>query len=129
MRSIVIGQLTTGSGIQTVNVWFRFPVPAARQAYYATWYGLHQPTPQAPGDYTATTGTDFAEVAQLTSGQWVEQAGFTDIIDPTSPLGTIQARLTNIYNASLSFRGTADTALLSRWGSSWDGTTWTMKAS
>lgn len=128
MREIVVGQISAQQGVSTINVWFRFPVPAQRQNYYTT----HQQTngPQAPGDYTATSGVDFAEVAQLSSGAWIERPGFQDIIDPTNGTTLVQTRLQNIYAAAASSAGSADTSGLAFWASSWTGGTavWSMKS-
>lgn len=124
MRQIVVGPLTTAQGIQAIQVWFRFPIPAARQAYYA---GV-QPnySPLGPGDYA---NADLAELNLFRTGQWVERAGFSDVIDPTSSLATIQARLVNLYTAAATTYVANDNALLARWDSSYDGTAWTMKSS
>lgn len=124
MRTIVVGTIQTSVGIQQVNVWFRFPATGARKAYYAKANGAYQP--QAPGDYAVA---DTAEIGQFQDGSFVEQAGFKDVIDPTSTLTTIQTRLVNIYNAAKTAWQAGDDATLSRWASSYDGTTWTMKSS
>lgn len=127
MRSIVVGQIQVDRGVQTLNVWFRFPIAnASRQAYYQTHGNT---STSAPGDYVATSGVDFAEVAQLSSGAWVERA-FVDIIDPTNGTTLVQTRLSNIYNAAASTAGTADTTALAFWSTSLGsgGTAWSMKS-
>lgn len=124
MRQIVVGPITTNQGIQTIQVWFRFPVPAARQAYYASFQGGY--TPLAPGDYAVV---DQAELNLFRTGQWVERAGFSDVIDPTSNIATIQARLVNLYTAAAAQQLANDNALLARWDSSYDGAAWTLKSS
>jgi hypothetical protein len=122
MRTIVVGRLTTQNGITSIPVWFRFPVVgAARQAYYAG-----SVTPQAPGDYA---NADSAELAAFQSGQWIERAGFNDVIDPTSTLAQIQTRLVNLYNIAKPANKSADDTALADWASSFDGvSTWTMKS-
>jgi hypothetical protein len=126
VREIVAGRRQTNAGVQTIQVWFRFQVsPAARQAYYKTQQAGYQP--QAPGDYAAG-GADVAEVAAFQNGLWVERAGFTDVIDPTSNAAAIQTRLQNLYAAANTDQTSVDNAALANWGSSWDGTTWSMKS-
>lgn len=124
MRQIVVGPLATAQGIQTIQVWFRFAVPAARQAYYTTVQPNYNPL--APGDYASA---DLAEINLFRTGQWVERSGFQDVIDPTSNLATIQTRLVNLYTAASSAYVANDNSLLARWDSSYDGSTWTMKSS
>lgn len=123
MREIVVGQLQTVYGIQTISVWFRFAVPAQRQAFYTTLQTGF--TPAAPGAYT---GADSAEVNLFRTGAWVERAGFQDVIDPTSTLAQIQTRLQNLYGSANTAFVNSDNASLARWDSSWDGTTWTMNS-
>jgi hypothetical protein len=123
MRQIVVGPLTTVLGIQTINVWFRFAVPAQRQAYYATAAVNYNPA--APGDYA---GVDSGETSLFRTGSWVERANFQDVIDPTATLVQIQTRLQNLYTAALAQFVANDNAALARWDSSWDGTTWAMKS-
>jgi hypothetical protein len=123
MREIVVGPINTIAGVQFLNVWFRFPVVAARQPYYGTLQTAYNPT--APGDYA---NADLAEVSAFRTGAWVERAGFQDVIDPTSTLVQIQTRLANLYGAAAAQFLSGDNATLARWNSSWDGTTWTMKS-
>lgn len=126
MRQIVVGQLVTNAGIQQISVWYRFPITgASRQAYFAKAQAGYSPA--APGDY-ASTGADQAEIAAFQAGQWIERAFFADVIDPTASLAQIQARLANIYNAAAAAETSLDNSQLARWGSSWDGTSWTMKS-
>lgn len=129
MRSIVVGPITADRGVSTIGVWFRFPVANTNRQVYYTTHG-QSGGPQAPGDYTATSGADFAEVAQLAGGQWVER-NFVDIIDPTNGTTLVQQRLVNIYNTAASSAGTADSAALAFWASSLGsgGTAWSMKSS
>lgn len=123
MRTIVVGPIANNRGLQTVSVWFRFPCTGARKTYYGSVNKNNQP--QAPGDYA---GVDSAEVTALQNGDFVEQVGFQDVIDPTSPLATIQTRLVNIYaNCNTAFKA-ADDVTFARWASGFDGTTWTMKS-
>lgn len=124
MREIVVGPINTDRGIQTVNVWFRFPATGARQTYYAKLNANYGG--QAPGDYA---GADAAEATAFHDGSFVERPGFVDVIDPTSTLATIKTRLQNIYAAASTAFTNADNATLSRWATSWDGTTWTDKQS
>lgn len=123
MREIVVGPITNKAGVQYLNVWFRFSVPAARQAYYTSLNASYKA--QAPGDYA---GADVAEVNLFQTGQWVELSGFQDVIDPTSTLVEVQTRLQNLYAAADTQFISNDNAGLAHWDSSWDGTTWTMKA-
>lgn len=124
MRQIVVGQLTKGQGgVQQVNVWFRFPVPAQRQAYYTTLQASF--TPSAPGDYA---NADLAEINQFRTGQFFERPNFFDVVDPTSTLAQIKARLVNIYAAAATQVATDDTAALSRWATAYDGTVWADKS-
>lgn len=127
MRQIVVGQIVKERGIQSITVWFRFSVPAARQAYYAAQQKSFQPA--APGDYTNPGGADAAEVAAFQAGQWVERDGFMDVINPADSLATIQARLQQLWAAASAQASSDDTAALARWGSGWDGTAWSMKSS
>jgi hypothetical protein len=124
MRLIVVGQLLADHGITQINVWFRFPVIAARQPYYQKLQGNY--LPMAPGDYA---GADSAEMPGFTNGQFVERAGFEDTIDPTSTLAQIKTRLVNIYAAASGDFKSQDDAALSRWGPAYDGTTWADKSS
>lgn len=123
MRQIVVGQLTKANGIQTINVWFRFAVPVGRQPFYTKLQASTQP--QAPGDYAAA---DAQEVTDIQTGKFVERSGFLDVIDPSSTLATIKARLVNIYNAASPDFVSVDDASLSRWGTNWNGTVWTDKS-
>lgn len=122
MRLIVVGPIVTQGGIQQLNVWFRFPVIVARQPYYTRLQASSQPT--APGDYA---GADATETSDFQAGRYTERAGFFDVIDPTASLATIQTRLVNIYTAAASASKAFDDAELARWGSSYDGTSWSMK--
>lgn len=120
MRTIVVGKISTQAGISSINVWYRFPiVGAARQVVYAGSFA-----PAAPGDYT---GVDQPEISLFQSGAWIERAGFVDVLDPSSTVAQIQTRLVNIYNVAKAASKAVDDAALADWGSSFDGTTWTMK--
>lgn len=128
MRSIVVGQIQVDRGVQTLNAWFRFPISNQnRRDYYATHGGASGTN--APGDYTASNGADFAELALLSSGQWVERS-YVDIIDPTNGTTLVETRLKNIYDAAASSNGTADSQTLAFWASSLGsgGTAWTLKS-
>lgn len=123
MREIVVGARQTNAGVQTLAVWFRFPVIAARQPYYQHIQGAVAPL--APGDYAAA---DSAEVTALQNGQWIERSNFLDVIDPTSSIPQIETRLQNIYAAASTAQKAADDSALANWASSWDGATWTLKS-
>lgn len=128
MRQVVAGVRGKGAGgIQQLNVWFRFPVPAGRQPFYAAMNATY--TPQAPDSNgsNAYTGGDAAEVTSLRNGSWIERPGFYIVIDPTMTATQIETMLQNIYTSAASSVQADDTAALANYASSWDGTTWVLK--
>lgn len=93
---------------------FWLSVPAARQTYNA--------------NATASSVVKDATAAELTAiknGSVVEVTGIAEYLAGTS-VPTIQADLINKYNAEQAKLNTAN-----QWqyyGSSWDGTTWSLKS-
>lgn len=129
MRQVVAGVRGKGAGgIQQLNVWFRFPVPAGRQAFYKAMNASYFPqAPDSLGGNAYTSGGDAAEVTAFKNGTWIERPGFYIVIDPTMTAGQIETMLANIYNAAAPVVAADDTSALQNYASSWDGTTWTLQ--
>ena len=129
MREIVIGQETTGpGGISIVNVWFRVPVPAQRQPFYAAQNAGWTPlAPDSTGGKAYSSTSDQAEIAAFRGGSFVELSGFYVVRDPTWTDAQLGSVLVNVYNAAVTSTQNADASLLNRWATSWDGTSWTIK--
>ena len=127
MRQIVVGRTPVSTrGIKRVPVWFRYQVPAGntnRVAYYAKLQANTQS--QAPGDYA---GADSPEVTALQRGEWVEEFGFEDVLDPTLTAVQAEARLVNLYNAAKADWLADDNAEMAFYATSFDGTAWSTKS-
>lgn len=123
-RQIVVNTINPGpSGLQIVNFTARVAISLpARQAYYASKQaGL---TPSAPGAYATT---DAQEVTDFRAGLFRECPLF-DVIDPTLSVANIEARLVRLATTVGTNATNDDTSVLSFYGTSYDGTTWTTKS-
>lgn len=130
MRQIVAGQRGKGAGgIQQLNVWFRFPVPAQRQPFYKAMNAGYVPqAPDSAGGNAYASTADAAEKTAFQAGTWIERPGFYIVIDPTMTAQQIEAMLQNIYNAAAPVVAADDAAALANYASSWDGNAWSLQS-
>lgn len=117
MRKVVIESIAVSSdGTMGGRVYFRYPVPAARQSLYAN----PTLTPEAPGDYA---GAHADELTALRNGEWYERLSPNQRSFPTStPVATLQEAIVQDYEIAEAAFQAADNARLAYYGSSWDGT-------
>lgn len=102
----------------TYRVAFWLTVPASRQPYQAVLNAGTRSQVIGPAAPTAAELNDFA------TGAVIEQVVTVPFV-PGTPLATILAQLQSLYNAA---QAQSDSAAFNQWnryGSSWDGTTWT----
>lgn len=134
MRQVVAGVRGKGAGgVQQLNVWFRFPVPVARQPYYASMNSAY--TPQAPDSnggkkydtVDAPNGiNDPQEIVDIRAGKFAENPSFAWIVDPTETDAQTAQHILNVYNSAAAQVLVDDTAALKNYATYYDGS-WHLK--
>lgn len=123
MRPIVVGESYPQENSTTLlQVWWRFPAKAGREAFYAASQANLQP--QAPG-------SDAQESADLQAGKFVEVLAQTDEcrLDPSDSTAVKEQKISRAYALAATRFSAKEDARLALWGTfSPDGTTWTIKA-